>query len=152
MDLEVDANSLIRMGHRYSVVAPIIASEVDIAMTRSALAVEGTAKHIVRQKTHTLQRSITHEVRHSGGYTIGVVGTNVPYSKIVEEGSKPHIIRPKNKRALYWKGARHPVMSVNHPGTRPYPYLRPAIVANRAGITREFAQVNKRALRRLAAS
>ena len=29
--------------------------------------------------------------------------------------------------ALYWPGAAHPVAQVNHPGTRPQPFLRPAI-------------------------
>lgn len=49
----------------------------------------------------------------------------VRYGGILEEGSKPHIIRPKNKKALYWHGAKHPVKSVQHPGTRPYPIVRP---------------------------
>lgn len=30
------------------------------------------------------------------------------------------IIRPRNKRALYWDGAPHPVNGVEHPGSRPY--------------------------------
>jgi phage virion morphogenesis protein len=38
--------------------------------------------------------------------------------------TKAHTIRPKNKRALFWPGAAHPVRSVNHPGShipaRPY--------------------------------
>ena len=36
------------------------------------------------------------------------------------------IIKPKNKRALYWKGAAHPVKKVNHPGSKAKPYLIPA--------------------------
>lgn len=42
----------------------------------------------------------------------------VEYGEILEEGSKPHIITPKNGKALYWKGAAHPVRKVNHPGTK----------------------------------
>lgn len=45
---------------------------------------------------------------------------------IIELGSAPHVIRAKNKKALFWEGADHPVRSVNHPGTRPRPVLRPA--------------------------
>ncbi|KEH90616.1 hypothetical protein [Clostridium botulinum] len=42
----------------------------------------------------------------------------VDYGEILEEGSKPHVITPKNGKALYWKGAAHPVKKVNHPGTK----------------------------------
>ena len=57
----------------------------------------------------------------------GIVSTNTKYAKIVEDGSKPHIIRAKRKKALYWKGASHPVKQVNHPGTKGKPYMKPAL-------------------------
>ncbi|MCD3202802.1 hypothetical protein G8V05_05165 [Clostridium botulinum C/D] len=43
---------------------------------------------------------------------------SVDYGSILEEGSEPHVIRPKNKKALYWKGAAHPVKEIHHPGTK----------------------------------
>ena len=52
--------------------------------------------------------------------------SNIKYAPMVEFGTKPHIIRPKNKKALYWKGAKHPVKSVRHPGGKAKPYLIPA--------------------------
>jgi phage virion morphogenesis protein len=47
------------------------------------------------------------------------VGTNVVYAAIHQLGGKtgPHTIRPKKAKALFWPGARHPVKSVNHPGS-----------------------------------
>lgn len=45
-----------------------------------------------------------------------VIGTNVPYAEYVELGVKRHKIKPTNKKALYWKGAPHPVKEVQHPG------------------------------------
>lgn len=53
------------------------------------------------------------------------------YAAYVELGTAPHVIYPKDKRALFWKGAAHPVGKVNHPGTRPRPYLRPALYKQR---------------------
>ena len=53
--------------------------------------------------------------------------SNVKYAVIVEKGSKAHVIRPKNKKALYWKGAKRPVKYVNHLGSRAKPYLEPAL-------------------------
>lgn len=36
----------------------------------------------------------------------------------IEYGTRPHEIRPRNKQALYWPGAPHPMARINHPGTR----------------------------------
>lgn len=62
-------------------------------------------------------------------YTISL-SHGVDYGEILEEGSKPHIIRPKNKKALYWRGANHPVKQVNHPGTKGKPIIEPTIKGN----------------------
>jgi len=47
------------------------------------------------------------------------VGTNVPYGAIHQLGGKTpaRIITARVKKALYWRGARHPVKSVKHPGS-----------------------------------
>jgi hypothetical protein len=47
-----------------------------------------------------------------------VLGTNLNYWEHIENGTQPHEIKAKNKNALFWKGARHPVKKVNHPGTK----------------------------------
>lgn len=68
-------------------------------------------------ETGRLRASITHNVR--GGDTVEV-GTNVAYAAIHQFGGKtpPRTIRPRNKKALSWPGARHPVKSVQHPGSK----------------------------------
>ncbi|MCW3479728.1 phage virion morphogenesis protein [Neisseriaceae bacterium JH1-16] len=47
------------------------------------------------------------------------VGTNVVYAAIQNFGgeTKPHVIQPRNKKALAWGGGR-PVGKVNHPGSK----------------------------------
>lgn len=50
-------------------------------------------------------------------------GPTVFYAPYVEFGTAPHLILPKNKKALFWQGAKHPVRSVKHPGTKPNPYM-----------------------------
>ena len=50
-------------------------------------------------------------------------GPTVNYAAAVEFGTKPHKIVPVNKKALFWQGAKHPVRSVNHPGSRANPYM-----------------------------
>ena len=67
------------------------------------------------RKSGDLFRSLTHNVLSDGIE----IGTNIVYAAIHQFGGKtpPRIIRPKNKKALYWPGARHPVKQVNHPGS-----------------------------------
>ncbi len=60
-----------------------------------------------------------------------IVGTSVHYAVYVERGTGPYTIHPKNRKALYWKGAAHPVRAVRRQGNRPYPFLVPALSAGR---------------------
>ena len=53
--------------------------------------------------------------------------TAIDYARFVIDGTAPHEIRPRNKQALFWQGADHPVTVVHHPGTRPNDFVRRAI-------------------------
>jgi hypothetical protein len=46
--------------------------------------------------------------------------TDARYAPYVEWGTRPHVITPATKRALFWLGAEHPVARVHHPGTPAY--------------------------------
>ena len=74
-------------------------------------------------KTGHLRRSISVDM---GNLEATIHTSNVKYAVMVEKGTKAHIIKPKSKKALYWKGASHPVKQVNHPGSKAKPYLIPA--------------------------
>lgn len=91
-------------------------------------AILGDAKHLVPKRTSRLHDSLRAEV-HSKVLRVGSLDVN--YSTHVELGTPPHVIKPRFKRALYWEGADHPVAKVNHPGTQPAPYLRPALFQRR---------------------
>lgn len=71
----------------------------------------------ILQRTGHLARSMT--PFHSR--TIAGVGTNVPYSAAMNNGSKPHVIAAKNKKALRFGGRF--AKKVKHPGTPPRPFM-----------------------------
>ena len=73
--------------------------------------------------TGHLRRGVSTDIRGLGA-TIHT--SNIKYAPGVEYGTKAHIIKAKNKKVLYWKGAKHPVKKVNHPGSKAKPYLIPA--------------------------
>ena len=100
---------------------------VQKAVKKSAFNIESQAKkNLAANKsvvTGHLRRSVATQM---GDLEATIHTSNVKYAVIVEKGSKAHVIRPKNKKALYWKGASHPVKQVNHPGSKAKPYLIPA--------------------------
>lgn len=63
----------------------------------------------------------------SHGKDSATVSANKEYAAIHHFGGStgPRIIRPKNGKALFWPGARNPVKSVKHPGSKipPRPFM-----------------------------
>lgn len=109
------------------------------AMQRVVVQGEALMKREAPVKRGTLRRSITSRVERGGSR--GIVGTNLTYARAVNDGSKPHVIRPRTAKALYWKGALHPVRSVNHPGNKPNDFVGRAREALRPVAERELAAV-----------
>jgi len=73
------------------------------------------------------------------------VVAKAPYAPFVELGTRPHIILPKNKKALRFikDGKEVFAKKVRHPGSKPYPFLF-ADIQNRA---KEVAKTFLRTLR-----
>jgi hypothetical protein len=91
-------------------------------------AILNDARNFVHKKTGRLRDSLRAEVQDK---VLRVGSLDCNYATDVEMGTSPHVILPRNKKALYWPGADHPVARVNHPGTPPIPYLRPALFQRR---------------------
>lgn len=95
--------------------------------------VESAAKVIAtgapKVQTGRYRASIASRLGADGRSLYVEVGSNVDYALILDEGSPPHEIRPRTKKALFWRGARHPVKVVRHPGTRAYRVLQKALLA-----------------------
>jgi phage gpG-like protein len=104
---------------------------VALELTRLAVRVETQAKINAtgspNVQTGRYRSSISWRLGIDGDGLFAEVGSNVEYARFLEEGTPPHVIRPRAKRALFWPGARHPVKSVRHPGTRPYRVLQRAL-------------------------
>lgn len=96
-----------------------INNALQLAINRSALILTQIAKAEAPQKTGALRRSIRPEL----GNLQAVIRPNIDYALFVHEGTKAHTITPKNKQALFWQGALHPVKSVRHPGTKPNRFM-----------------------------
>ncbi len=67
---------------------------------------DARAKHLFRSRTGALEAAIDMNVTEGGDNgiegSVYIDDSKAPYGKYVHPGTKPHIIRPKNKRALRW--------------------------------------------------
>ena len=108
-------------------------SPVALTLTKKVIQVESAAKRIATQEglvdTGRYRSSIGWRLGRDAVGLYAECGSSVPYAIHLERGTQPHIILPRQKKALWWKGAAHPVRIVHHPGTRPYNVLRRALHA-----------------------
>ena len=92
----------------------------------------------INRRTGNLSRHIAYEVSAVGGrlqVKVGVVrgAQDVPYARYLEEGTRPHIIEPKTKKALAFQmgGEYLAFRRVHHPGNRAFRFLRGSLDENR---------------------
>ena len=121
-----------------------VRSDVQKVLKKSGFNIEAKAKLNITNngsvKTGHLRRGVTTDI---GNMEVTVHTSNIKYARGVEEGTRPHTIRAKNKKALYWKGAKHPVKSVRHPGSRAKPFLMPAFEKEKEVIIKDLEKVIK---------
>ncbi len=67
-------------------------------LLKTGTRIQVTAKSLVPRNTTRLRDSIKVQVS-DGGFTVRI-GSNLSYAPHVEFGTRPHIIRPKKKKAL----------------------------------------------------
>lgn len=118
-----------------------MSDDVKRAVERTRIDVQNEARRRAPVDTGRLRSSIVSRAENSGRTVGYVVGTNVVYARVVEFGRPEMDIFPKNKKALYWPGARHPVAKVHSPEIKERPYLRPAIQMAEVFFTANLGQI-----------
>lgn len=72
-------------------------------------------------KTGALIQSVFSRRENATTYRVGHDLQRAPYALFVHWGAKPHVIVPREKKALRWASGDHFIFarSVNHPGNKP---------------------------------
>lgn len=122
-----------------------LAPKVEKNIMRSALRA-GAAVYRAKTMEYVPVRlgDLRKSVRISAGSKGGKVTASVKvgnrkawYGPLVEFGTQPHKIKPKDARALEIGGTV--VREVDHPGATPHPFMRPAADASHAAATAAVA-------------
>jgi Bacteriophage HK97-gp10, putative tail-component len=90
--------------------------------------VTNRAKILTPVDTGRLRSSIRFRIAASNNPS-AVVFTEVQYAPMVHDGTRPHVIRPRNAQALRFRVGGRTVFAkvVQHPGTRARPFLTRAL-------------------------
>lgn len=93
-------------------------------------------KEIINKKTGALSDSVEMEKIGDASFLVGIDeqklvndernAGNVNYVKYYYYGSKPHIIRVRNGKALHWRvnGQDYYAKIVRHPGNKPHNFIQ----------------------------
>lgn len=109
---------------------------------------------ITPKATGLLQNSVQPYVEQVGRFGVSaVIGTPLSYALPVELGTKPHVIVPKNGKALAFMMRGVPVFAkkVNHPGSKGYFMFTRAFEANINQIFDSFERMLDNVLAKIAA-
>ena len=140
--IRIDTNELDKFAVEITKLDDKTKDNVQKVLNNTGFNIEAQAKiNLDRNKsvvTGHLRRGITTKI---GNMEVTVHTSNIKYAPMVEYGTKAHIIKAKNKKALYWKGASHPVKSVRHPGSKAKPYLIPAFESEKDNLIKNLKEV-----------
>jgi len=120
-----------------------IENEVSNLVKSTLYGIETDAKRNCPVDTGRLRGSITTNIT---GKMSGECGTNVEYAEDVEYGTRPHVIKPKNKQALHWKEGNTDIFAkeVHHPGTKAQPFFEPAVKKNEEKLDKKIDELIER--------
>jgi len=96
----------------------------------AARQVMNRAKVLAPVDTGRLRASIRIEARRDFALrSVYTVGSDVEYAAMVNDGTRPHVIRPRRAQVLRFRVGGRTVFArvVQHPGTKPNPFLDRAL-------------------------
>ena len=132
----------------------IFSRRLRLALKESASEVQEEARrtHNFKSDTSTLERSVKTKVSAEYYADVYLNEHIAEYGPYVHQGTKPHRIMFKRKKALrFLKGGRFIfAKSVHHPGTKADPFLYEALKNSRREINRIFKQYTENSIEEVA--
>lgn len=118
---------------------------VERQLVESAILVENDAKLNINSVSGRLANSITHRIVREDGVMVAEVGTNVFYGPYVEFGTGIHAKDGNGRKEPWWYQNQDGDWIYTH-GSRPYPFMNPALEKNLSQIESDIAAAIKGAL------
>ncbi len=133
---------------------------LNLALIKIGRELETTAKteHKFTTRSGSLERSIGYKIFTRKGASFKAITlkfglgfdptkASASYEKAIHNGSKPHVILPKNGKALAFGGKVY--KKVNHPGTKKDWFIYRAVKKNRPFINRTLDEAIKKVTKKV---
>ena len=103
---------------------------------------------ISRSGGRGLEGAIRTRIENSGLSGFIFLDKRIPYADAIHNGSRPHKIVAKNKKALYFVKGGTGIFAkgINHPGTKPDKFLNKSLEKNEGFIKQSVIDVTERSL------
>lgn len=132
--IKIDIPNLKALKDGFNKSPAVMTKNINVAVRSTIFFIRGKAVAGAPARTGNLRGS----AYTSFAPLMGEIGFKAKYAAWVHEGTSPYIIEPSGKKALFWKGASHPVKRVHHPGIRANPFLRRAVDQSQPATDRFF--------------
>lgn len=123
----------------YAKAPELMTKRMSVAVRKVLFIIQGAATKRANVKTGRLRASAYSVFSGLKGET----GFKANYAAAVHDGSKPHVIEARFKKALFWDGAANPVRRVFHPGYKGNPFLSDAVDAEERRIDDVFTKTTQ---------
>lgn len=140
--IKINIHNLDKIQAAFRRAPEFMSKELAVSIRKTVLLIKGDAMRETPVKTGYLRSSY----KTVWSPLRGEVYPQAHYALFVHEGTKAHVIEPRYKKALYWKGAAHPVARVNHPGFRANPYMQRAVDQAQKQVDAIFTEAVQNAL------
>lgn len=160
MELKIEIRRLDELIAAFEKAPAIIKEQMRLALRVALRDVQEKARseHRFRTRSGNLERSVTTQVvsqwpvvgRIKLDRSVTKANNGESYGDYVHEGTPPHVIRPKDKKALRWPGENGFIFAkrVHHPGTKADPFLYEAAENEREKINATFDRYTEEAIRK----
>lgn len=148
MELEIDLSEITALVGNLSRAPHEVRSEFQKTGQMAGFKLQDIAIQEAPVDKGFLRSKIGPPVTTIGGGATTKLTSHADYSRMVHDGTRPHVIVPSSKKALFWRGAEHPVRRVNHPGTRANPYMKRALDRAAPRIAQMYAEMAARIARK----
>lgn len=133
-EIHVEIKNLAEIKRAFKAAPARMTKNLNIAIRQTVLFIRAGSVRNAPVRTGNLRGS----AYQSFGVLKGEIGFKAKYALFVHDGTSPYTITPRSAKALYWKGASHPVRRVKHPGIKANPFLKRAIEDGQPQIDKFF--------------
>lgn len=139
-EIKIEIKNLPQIRSAFRKAPKLMTVSLNKAIKKSILFIAGESAKRAPVRTGNLRASHFRPESLEFRNLYGKLQPSPKYANIVHSGSGPYIIEARNKRALFWKGASHPVRRVFHPGIKANPFLARAVDASQGQVDKFFIQ------------